>query len=69
MRKIELPCGGTAYFDVDSGCAHRCYNCGAVVGSIGMPKACKDKIEARKSWEVIGGKAWDYYGDNKNAMD
>jgi hypothetical protein len=62
-RKIELPCGSTAYFDLDSGCAHRCGTCGAVVGSVGMPKACKDKMEAHQTWEVLGGEPWDYYKD------
>lgn len=42
---IELPCGGTASFDEDSGISHRCETCFAVVGSIGMPREC------RKLWE------------------
>jgi hypothetical protein len=39
---IELLCGSSASFDDSSGCAHRCDNCGAVVGSVGMPRRCKD---------------------------
>lgn len=42
IPSIELLCGSTASFDDGSGCAHRCDNCGAVVGSVGMPRRCKD---------------------------
>lgn len=37
---IELPCGATADFDDSSGYGYRCTDCFAVVGSVGMPKAC-----------------------------
>ncbi len=57
---MYLPCGGVAYFDESSGISYRC-ECGAVVGSIGMPKSCKDEADKWKAWEAIGGKAWDYF--------
>lgn len=57
---MYLPCGGTAYFDESSGISYRC-ECGAVVGSIGMPQSCKDEADKWKAWEAIGGKAWDYF--------
>jgi hypothetical protein len=56
---LLLPCGGTAHFDHDSGCSHRC-ECGATVGSIGMPKACKEEMKKYETWEKLGGKGWNY---------
>ena len=55
-----MPCGGTAYFDESSGISYRCDDCGAVIGSIGMPKACKEETEKWDNWERLGGKGWDY---------
>lgn len=55
-----LPCGGTAYFDESSGISHRC-ECGAVVGSVGMPKLCRDEKEKYENWQKLGGKGWDYH--------
>jgi hypothetical protein len=40
-----LPCGGIPYFDNDSGYAYRCDSCMAVIGSVGMPKDCKDAYD------------------------
>lgn len=58
---MRLPCGGTAYYDMDSTChSYRC-ECGAVVGSVGMPRACKDEADKWKAWEALGGKGWDYF--------
>ena len=37
---INLPCGGRAVFDRESGISHRCTSCFAVVGSVGMPRQC-----------------------------
>lgn len=59
---MSLPCGGTAYFDVDSGISYRC-ECGAVVGSIGMPQSCKDEADKWRAWEALGGKGWDYLAE------
>jgi hypothetical protein len=60
MKPIHLPCGGTAYFDHDSGISYRCETCYAVVGSIGQPQSCKDEAQKYEAWEAIGGKGWDY---------
>jgi len=59
---MRLPCGGTAYFDESSGISYRC-ECGAVVGSIGMPKACKDEAEKWRVMELLGGQGWDYLAE------
>ena len=58
--KIKLPCGGTAYFDNDSGYSYRCVDCMAVVGSIGQPQSCKDAAQMYDNWEALGGSNWDY---------
>ena len=39
---IELECGATAYFDESSGTSYICSSCLCVVGSVSMPKECKD---------------------------
>jgi hypothetical protein len=57
---MRLPCGGTAYWDESSGISYRC-ECGAVVGSIGMPQECKDAAKKYDNWQALGGKAWDYF--------
>ncbi len=62
LDPMHLPCGGTAYFDPD--CAHtsyRCMTCGAIAGSVGMPKSCKDAMEHYEIIERLGGKGWDYF--------
>lgn len=56
---LYLPCGGVAYFDESSGIGYRC-ECGAVVGSIGQPRSCKEEADKYKNWEQLGGKGWDY---------
>lgn len=58
--EIYLPCGGTAFFDDGSGCSYRC-ECGATVGSIGMPRACREESDKWKAWKKLGGKGWDYF--------
>ncbi len=63
MDVMRLPCHGTAYFDEQSGISYRCADCGAVVGSVGMPQVCQ--IEAQK-WELqkaLGGTGWDYWSE------
>ena len=57
---LRLPCGYTAEFDEDSVRAHRCTHCGAVVGSISVPRRCADKARAWEALELIGGSGWDY---------
>ena len=62
LDPMLLPCGGVAYWDESSGISYRC-ECGAVVGSIGMPKACQEEAEKYKVLEALGGKGWDYYAE------
>lgn len=64
MDTMYLPCGGTAYFDEESGISYRC-ECGAVVGSIGMPKACQDETEKWEIQKALGGQGWDYYEEKE----
>lgn len=63
LDPMKLPCGGTAYWDEDSGISYRCELCGAVVGSIGQPQRCKDEEQKYKNWETLGGKGWDYFAE------
>ncbi len=60
MDPMHLPCGGTAYFDEDSGISYRCEDCMSVVGSIGQPQHCKEETDKWEAWEKLGGKGWDY---------
>ena len=60
LDPMPLPCGGVAYFDESSGISYRC-ECGAVVGSIGMPAHCKTEAEKWRVMELLGGKGWDYF--------
>ncbi len=52
-----LPCGGVPEFDHESGCAYRCWQCMAVLGSMAMSASCKAGMEspeyrrAVKDWE------------------
>ena len=62
LDPMPLPCGGVAYWDESSGINYRC-ECGAVVGSIGMPQACQDEADKWKNWEKLGGKGWDYFAE------
>lgn len=61
---MRLPCGGTAYFDTSSGISYRC-ECGAVVGSVGMPQQCKDEMIKWENWAKLGGTDWDYFLEKK----
>ncbi len=63
---MHLPCGSLAEFDHSSGCAHRCTECLAVVGSVGMPSECKEKMDMYESWQRLGGKGWDYILGKEN---
>jgi hypothetical protein len=58
-RHLHLPCGGIAHYDHGSGIGYRC-ECGAVVGSIGMPKQCSEEAEKWITIERLGGRGWDY---------
>lgn len=59
-ENIFLPCGGMAFFDVNSGISYRCEDCGAVVGSIGMNKECYNQIKKYDMWKELSGRGWDY---------
>ena len=59
-KPMHLPCGGTAYFDHDSGISYRCETCYAVVGSIGQPGPCREEVKKWDAWKELGGKGWDY---------
>jgi len=52
---VALPCGSVAYFDHESGISYRCSTCFAVVGSVGMPRACKDEFDMDKVFDKLKG--------------
>ncbi len=52
----ELPCGGIAHFDIDSGYAYRCETCLCVIGSVGISKHCKDLMEMEDVINKLKGK-------------
>ena len=56
FKPVELPCGSTAYFDHDSGISYRCDTCFAVVGSIGMPRSCKELMDMDRVINKLKGK-------------
>ena len=49
LPPIDTACGNTASFDDGAGYGFRCDYCGAVVGSIGMPRRCK--IQRLEMWK------------------
>ena len=65
---VRLPCGGVAYFDEGSGISYRC-ECGATVGSIGMPRACREEAEKWDMIKALGGKGWDYFAEIEEYED
>ena len=52
---IVLLCGSSAYFDEGSGIGYRCEECMAMVGSIGMPKRCKELYDMEEVVEKLKG--------------
>ena len=62
MMRIHLPCGGEALFDDASGCGYRCLDCMAMVGSVGMPRACKSEMDKYdKVLPALGSRVtWNY---------
>jgi hypothetical protein len=54
---IELLCGSVAEFDDGSGIGHRCTTCGAIIGSIAEPRACRalreEADEKGRVWKVL----------------
>jgi len=57
---MHLPCGGVARFDFDSGISYRCQDCGAVVGSVGQPRKCREEADKWAAYEKEGMWRWDY---------
>jgi hypothetical protein len=56
-KPIVLLCGSVAYFDHDStSYSYRCNDCGAVVGSMGMPRECKQLYDMEKVVDKLKGK-------------
>jgi len=48
LRPRDLPCGGKAFFDRESSIGgFRCDTCNAVVGSVGMPRRCRELLDAK----------------------
>lgn len=60
MNILHLPCGGTAYFDEQSGYSYRCESCMATVGSIAQPQQCKDAEFLIKAEAALSSKKWNY---------
>jgi hypothetical protein len=56
-RYIKVLCGATAEFDVESGISYRCHDCFAVVGSVGMPKRCKELYDMENVVDKLKGKS------------
>ena len=56
LPPIDTACGNTASFDDGSGYGFRCDACGAVIGSIGMPRRCKDLYEMEEVVLKLKGK-------------
>lgn len=65
-QPMYLPCGGTAYFDEGSGISYRC-ECGAVVGSIGQSRSCKEEIDKWRAYEQAGLWKWNYQTGEKES--
>lgn len=55
-ERIELECGSTASFDHGSGISYRCETCFATVGSIGMPRECKELYDMIDVVDKLKGK-------------
>ena len=61
---MVLPCGGVAYYDEPvHGMNYFCDQCGTLVGSVGMPKACKREMDKWDLLKLLGGKGWDYFAE------
>ena len=55
-QDIELLCGNMASFDHSSGISYRCNTCFAVVGSIGMPRECKELYDMEEVINKLKGR-------------
>jgi hypothetical protein len=56
LPPVKTACGNTASFDDGSGYGYRCDACGAVIGSIGMPRRCKDLYDMEEVVNKLKGK-------------
>jgi len=52
----DAPCGNIAYFDEGSGIGYRCESCNAIIGSVGMPRACKALMDMEEVVNKLKGK-------------
>ena len=56
-QTITIACGSTADFDDGAGYGYRCNSCGAVIGSVGMPRVCYDlekaEQEKKEIWKIL----------------
>jgi hypothetical protein len=59
-KTMYLPCGGEANFDHESGISYRCELCGAVLGSVGQSKRCREEMDKWAAYEQAGMWQWDY---------
>jgi len=50
---IKSACGATAKFDYGAGYGYRCEHCMAVLGSIGMPRDCYNKMKEQEEMKQI----------------
>lgn len=48
-----LPCGGLPRWDEGSQAGYRCETCGAMLGSIAMPKECHDMVQDEMERELV----------------
>lgn len=56
-KPIVLLCGSVAHFDHNSSSySYRCDDCGAVVGSVGMPRECTQLYDMEKIVDKLKGK-------------
>ena len=53
--RVTAACGAEAVFDEGSGCGYRCVECGAMLGSVGMPSHCKDEENKVLEWKILKG--------------
>jgi len=51
--EVETICGHIAEFDHGSGYGYRCTTCNAVIGSVSMPKYCRDLMEQEKMANIL----------------
>lgn len=54
-NRITTLCGSIAEFDESSGISYRCTECMAVIGSVGMPRECKEIYEMQEVIDKLKG--------------